>query len=109
MIRKIFNFIKQVVKWIQFKLRKKYKRKYEVYNSDAPEHIGLFMRGLPKAGSRVTIKGGTTDDKSRHYGVIVLSIIELTEEQRKTANLTKSQEAWYIDGKYNDLEIKRIE
>ena len=107
-MKKIFAYIVQFINWIQYRLRKKYKRLYVVYNSDAPEHIGLQLRGLPKAQSRVIIKGGTSDDKARHYEVQVLNVFKLDKEQKFRADIPKGVDAYYVDGKYNDLEIKRI-
>jgi len=104
----IWGFFTRIVVSIQYRTKKKYKRLYEVYNSDAKEHIGLKLRGLPKPGAKVIIKGGTSDEVSRHFEVYVLAIFELKKEQKDNVNISRDVDAYYIDGRYNDIEIKRI-
>lgn len=103
------NFLRNFLEWRRWKFRKKYKRLYEVYNSDAPEHIGLKMRGIPEPGTKVTIKGGTGDNKARHFTVEVFHVSKLNRKQLSKAKFGGKTEAYYIDGRYNDLEVKRIE
>ena len=100
--------IKKFIAWLQFKLRKKHKRLYVVYNSDGKEFIGLRIRGLPRRGMEVIAKGGADDVTPRHFGVQVLNIFKLTKDQKYASKLPLDKEAYYVDGKYNDLEIKRI-
>lgn len=107
-MKKLLYYIKTFFGWVRYRLRRKYKRLYEVYNGDAPEHVGLKLRGLPRQGSRVIIKGGTEDTVARHFEIHVLNVFKLNRQQKYQASIPKYTDAYYVDGKYNDLEIKRI-
>ena len=105
----MIEWIVNIIQWIKRKLVKKRSRLYEVINSDSPEHVGLKMRGLPKTGELKYIKGGTSDDRPRHYSVEVLKVFKLKNSQKVALGLNVTDEVYYVDGKYNDLEIKRID
>lgn len=99
----------KIIQWIRQKLAKKSNRHYLVINSDSAEHIGLKMRGLPKSGDIKYIKGGTSDDNPRHFSIHVLKVFKLNNSQKIEMGCEITDEVYYIDGKYNDLEIKRID
>jgi len=107
-LKKIWGYVLQFVAWVRYRTKRKYKRVYEVYNSDALEHIGLHLRGLPIAGTKIIVKGGTSDTVPRHYEVQILNVFKLSKEQKDRVEIPSNIDAYYIDGRYNDLEIKRI-
>lgn len=107
-LKKMWGFVLEFIAFIKYRAAKKHKRLYVVYNSDAAVHIGLQLRGLPKEGAKVIIKGGTIDTIARHFEIQVLTIFELTKIQKRAKGIANSVDAYYIDGRYNDLEIKRI-
>jgi hypothetical protein len=81
------------------------KQIFIVFWSNAPEHIGRKIRGVPEVGKIIYLKAPEGGTPGSHYTVEVIGIEKFT---KKKAEELKIKEGYYIDGTYNDLKIKRI-
>ena len=80
------------------------KRIFIVFWSNASEHIGRKIRGVPEVG-RVTYLKSPDGGGGSHFTLEVMSMEKFTKKKCKELDI---EEGYHIDGRYNDLKIKRI-
>lgn len=76
-----------------------------VFWSGEEAHVERKIRGVPIPGKITFLKATGKDYQKSNYSIDVIGLERFTMKKCKELGIT---DGYYVDGRYNDLKIKRI-